>query len=160
MNPHQYDSHFVWKGLVLTDGPIWQEQRRFTLRHLRDLGFGKTSIEDQMMDEIQDLIKDIKEMAKSDPNQVVHFRTETFSVSAINILWAITGGKRFQRNDVALKKLLQNVDVFVKNGNPIGGSLPIPQFLIRRFPIIPKLLGFDSRLFCPLQEFVQVFSYL
>jgi methyl farnesoate epoxidase/farnesoate epoxidase len=46
------------------DGEFWQEQRRFTLRHLRDLGFvGKTSIEDQMMEEISDLISDITEAA-------------------------------------------------------------------------------------------------
>lgn len=38
------------------------------MHHLRDFGFGKTSIEDEMMEEISDLISDITaETAKSDP---------------------------------------------------------------------------------------------
>ena len=89
------------------DGDFWQEQRRFTLRHLRDLGFGKTSIEDQMIDEINDLISDMTETAKSDPGHVVDLKS-IFTVSAINILWAIIGGKRFQRDNVKFKKLLDN----------------------------------------------------
>ena len=99
---------YVWLiaiGLIFVDGDFWQEQRRFTLRHLRDLGFGKTSIEDQMIDEINDLISDMTETAKSDPGHVVDFKS-IFTVSAINILWAIIGGKRFQRDNVKFKKLL------------------------------------------------------
>lgn len=30
----------VW-GIFFRDGPFWKEQRRFTLRHLRDYGFGR-----------------------------------------------------------------------------------------------------------------------
>ena len=38
------------------------------MHHLRDFGFGKTSVEDEMMEEISDLISDITaETAKSDP---------------------------------------------------------------------------------------------
>ena len=52
---------FIWTG-------IREEQRTFMLHHLRDFGFGKTSIEDEMMEEISDLISDITaETAKSDP---------------------------------------------------------------------------------------------
>jgi len=36
-------------GLVFTDGPYWQEMRRFTLRNLRYFGFGKTSMEGQII---------------------------------------------------------------------------------------------------------------
>ena len=33
-------------GLALSGGSYWQEQRRFTLRNLRDLGFGRVSMEE------------------------------------------------------------------------------------------------------------------
>ncbi len=72
-------------------GSLWQEHRRFTVRHLRDLGFGKTSIEDQMMEEVGDLLKDIESCLKSNPNRVVDFRG-TFQVSVQNILWALVAG--------------------------------------------------------------------
>ena len=31
------------QGIVFNDGKEWSEQRRFTLRTLRDFGFGKSS---------------------------------------------------------------------------------------------------------------------
>lgn len=43
----------------MTDGQLWKEQRRFTLRHLRDLGFGKSCLEGIMLDEISELVIDI-----------------------------------------------------------------------------------------------------
>ena len=64
---------------------MWQEQRRFTLRHLRDLGFGKTSIENQMMDEVDDLIREIATTAQSDPVGVVDFKG-IFNVSVVPCL--------------------------------------------------------------------------
>ena len=47
----------VWSspGLLQSSGPEWVEQRRFALRQLRDLGFGKSSMEDNILDEIEKL---------------------------------------------------------------------------------------------------------
>ncbi|EFX83960.1 hypothetical protein DAPPUDRAFT_47261 [Daphnia pulex] len=141
-------------GLIFVDGDVWQEQRRFTLRHLRDLGFGKTSIEDQMMDEIADLISEISTTAKSNPDHVVDFKS-IFSVSVINILWAIIGGKRFQRDDPKFKKLLDNIDQFLGSGNVAQANLPIPAFLVRLFPSLPGRLGIKTQLFVPIQKFIE-----
>lgn len=44
----------------MTDGDLWKEQRRFTLRHLKDLGFGKSSLEGIMIDEIHDFIANLQ----------------------------------------------------------------------------------------------------
>jgi hypothetical protein len=46
-------------GLIFTEGPYWLQLRRFTLRHLRDFGYGKTSMESLIMQEVDDLIKEI-----------------------------------------------------------------------------------------------------
>lgn len=73
-------------------GQFWQEHRRFTMRHLRDLGFGKTSIEDQMMGELRDLIKDMEHSSQSDTERVVDLKG-IFQVSVLNILWAMIAGK-------------------------------------------------------------------
>ena len=139
------------------DGEFWQEQRRFTLRHLRDLGFGKTSIEDQMMDEINDLISEITATAKSDPEHIVDFKA-IFSVSVINILWAIVGGKRFQRNDPQFKKLLDNVNKFLESGNAVQANLPVPAFLVRLFPSLPRILGMKTELFSSIQKIIMVIT--
>ncbi len=145
--------------MLFTDGTHWREQRRFTLRHLRDLGFGKTSIEDQMMDEITDLLSDLKSSAQSDPDYIVDFK-EVFTVPIINMLWAILCGKRYQRNDEAFNKLLALIIKFVRGGNSIGAEFPMPAFLIRMFPSLPRFFGIDTELFLPIQEFIKVLKYL
>ena len=38
--------------MLFSDGPYWAEQRRFALRELRDLGFGKSCLEGVVMDEV------------------------------------------------------------------------------------------------------------
>jgi hypothetical protein len=47
-------------GLIFTDGTYWQELRRFTLRHLRYFGFGKSSMEGMIMEEGEYLVKEMK----------------------------------------------------------------------------------------------------
>ena len=37
------------------------EQRRFTLRHLRDFGFGKSKMEALICDEIEDVVNELKQ---------------------------------------------------------------------------------------------------
>ncbi len=48
-------------GIIMSNGPYWKEQRRFTLRNLRDFGFGKTSREDVIMAEATKLCDAYKE---------------------------------------------------------------------------------------------------
>ncbi len=44
----------------MTDGDLWKEQRRFTIKHLKDVGVGKSFLEGMILDEIRDLISDLK----------------------------------------------------------------------------------------------------
>ncbi|GAB0087450.1 Cytochrome P450 [Sergentomyia squamirostris] len=48
------DPHHNLRGIFFTEGPFWKNQRRFTLRHLRDYGFGRrfTHLEIEVRDEI------------------------------------------------------------------------------------------------------------
>ena len=148
---------FSIKGLALVEGEFWKEQTRFTLRHLRNLGFGKTWIEHQMMDEIKDLLSYMKSAAQSNPDHIVDFNG-IFSVSIINIFWSILAGKRYQRDDVVLNKILSLLEKFFQNGNYVGATFPIPAFLVRLFPSLPKMFGFDTGLLSPLQRLIKVFS--
>ena len=43
----------------MTEGELWKEQRRLTIKHLKDVGVGKSSLEGIILDEIQDLVSDM-----------------------------------------------------------------------------------------------------
>jgi hypothetical protein len=46
-------------GFFFTDGPFWAEQRRFSLRQLRELGFGKKSLEGIILEEAEEFVKQL-----------------------------------------------------------------------------------------------------
>jgi hypothetical protein len=45
-------------GVIFTDDNFWEQQRRFSLRHMRDFGFGRrfTALENVAEEEIQDVL--------------------------------------------------------------------------------------------------------
>jgi hypothetical protein len=45
-------------GIVFTDDVFWEQQRRFSLRHMRDFGFGRrfAELENVAKEEIQDML--------------------------------------------------------------------------------------------------------
>lgn len=43
------------RGLLRSTGQEWQEQRRFTMKQLKDLGFGKSTMEDLILEEVEKL---------------------------------------------------------------------------------------------------------
>ncbi|KAI9552865.1 hypothetical protein GHT06_020749 [Daphnia sinensis] len=141
-------------GVAFTDGEFWREQRRFTMRQLREMGFGKSSIEYQTMEEIRDLIDEIKNQGKSNEDYIVDFKG-IFVVSVVNILWAIVGGERFQRSDAKFKRLLEDIDLFFRVGNPVRANVPVPVFLLQMFPRLRSYFGVESDMFEPLQTFIK-----
>ena len=140
-----------YPGIMFTEGSFWQEQRRFTLRHLRDLGFGKTSHEDMMLDEIQELLSEISAAAEADPDRVVNYKG-IFSISLINVLWGIVGGERYLRDDQYLKRLLRLLDTIFRSGNAIRATIPVPIIVFKVFPKLRDYFGTRSDLFKEIVE--------
>ena len=48
------DGHSL--GLLFSQGKYWKEQRRFALTNLRDLGFGRKSLDSSMIEEVDQVI--------------------------------------------------------------------------------------------------------
>ncbi len=143
-------------GVIHNEGPEWQEQRRFALRHLRDLGFGRTSSEGLIQEEIHDLREEIRAKSMSNPNGSVNFKS-MFNLSLVNILWALIGGERFKRDDARLGFLLDLVENFIRSGDFTRANIPVPKLLFRAFPkLMRRFLGLRNDLFTPLQDFVRV----
>jgi methyl farnesoate epoxidase/farnesoate epoxidase len=126
---------------VFIDGPLWQEQRRFCLQHLRKLGFGKRSMEAQIEVEAGDLVMTLQNKSNggSTPLQL----HDAFDVCVLNSLWAMLAGHRFALDDKRLMELLDIVHTSFRMIDMSGGLLNQMPFL--RF-IAPDCSGYNKLL--------------
>lgn len=90
-------------GAVL--GPKWKEQRRISLHMLRDLGFGKSKMEDNIQEEITDLLNHFEE--KSGKPFAVR---DLLSSSMSNNIGALVFGRRFKYDDPIRHMLNKSVN--------------------------------------------------
>nr|XP_034177863.1 probable cytochrome P450 303a1 [Osmia lignaria]XP_034177871.1 probable cytochrome P450 303a1 [Osmia lignaria] len=60
------------KGLIVVDGNLWVEQRRFVLKHLRDFGFGRKSMATIIEEEAMSLVGHFKKLIDSDYNERIN----------------------------------------------------------------------------------------
>ncbi|XP_063231673.1 methyl farnesoate epoxidase-like isoform X2 [Bacillus rossius redtenbacheri] len=116
-------------GIFFSDGKFWTEQRRFTLRHLREFGFGKSSEEAIMLDEISHLIK------KLESSKIVSI-SNLFNLPVVNVLWKTLAGTRIAHDDDEFNKLIEIVFEVMRSGNPAGGIINVMPFLRHVFPNI------------------------
>ena len=144
--------HYI--GYMITDGAFWQEQRRFALRHLRDLGFGRTSSENLIQEEIHDLIQELKIEADS-CNGIVGFNAR-FNIPLLSVLWSLIGGERFHVQDERLKQLVHVMSLHARNASVVNGALPLPLWFLRRIPIFGNYISKTLAAFKPIQDFIRV----
>ena len=75
-------------GIAGSEGKIWQDNRRFTLFHLRDLGLGKSRIEDTIMTEVSALIEHLNKKLDQ-PCEL----SWIINVAILNIIWGMIACK-------------------------------------------------------------------
>ena len=72
-------------GVIFSNGPTWTENRRTSLHILRDLGFGKSNVEDIVEEEIDNLFQYIDNHWTNMSLDVSQF----FNISVLASLWRI-----------------------------------------------------------------------
>lgn len=97
------------RGLLSSTGVEWQEQRRFTMRQLRDLGFGKSSMEDTINLEVEKLVK----LLSQECGHQVALNLK-MNVSIVNALWVLLVGEELSLDDPRLKSIVSNFDDFLR----------------------------------------------
>ena len=78
-----------FSGILFTDGNPWATNRRFALRHLKDLGMGKTRLEASIQDEAAMLVKYLETHNTDGPSEI----GLGFSVSVVNVIWQLMASK-------------------------------------------------------------------
>lgn len=93
-------------GIAFADGPSWADLRKFTMLHLKKMGYGGSLMEDLIKEEIISFIHWLQTMSNMPVN--VH---RLFTISVVNIIWAMIAGKRYLLKNYFRRKLYNNVNL-------------------------------------------------
>ncbi|GFX99253.1 cytochrome P450 18a1 [Trichonephila clavipes] len=111
------------------NGLPWKEQRRFSLHMLKDLGFGKSHLEDMIKEEISDLLNHLAKM-EGKPTII----RSVLAPSMSNNIAVLVFGKRYKYDD-PIRKML---DRTLNESAAAAGQVAWQLF----FPELAKLLKF------------------
>ncbi|CAL4065959.1 unnamed protein product [Meganyctiphanes norvegica] len=117
-------------GVAFTDGEQWSTLRKFLMRQMRNLGMGKSYMEDAIMSEARKLANDFEKRVDK-PAKI----PKSVEVSVLNIVWQLVANKDYEYDD---KKVIDLMDLMHKWFVDTG-YLVLPDF----FPILnylPKFL--------------------
>ena len=109
------------------NGEEWKEQRKFSLRVMRDLGMGKQAFEDAILDEIEDAMRRL-EAGKQKPVSV----HPIIGSSVANVVNIMITGRRLELEHPTRQEI---EDSFLPRGN---GARPSMFSLLFYFPFIMK----------------------
>lgn len=111
--PYIEINHFLSDGIpggvINTNGQQWQNARRFLLRNLRDLGMGKTYLEEAIQREAKTLVEDFKKHSGSPT-----LFPKSINVAVLNVVWQMVASTRYDLDDervLSIVKILRSFEV-------------------------------------------------
>ncbi|XP_039763878.1 probable cytochrome P450 303a1 [Pararge aegeria] len=129
------------RGILLTDGELWKEQRKFLIKHLREFGFGRRGMSEIAFSEAGHMINDVLEIMKNNNSAVIKNMHSFFSTYILNTLWTMMAGIRYRPSEPDMI-LLQNIlfDLFA--------AIDMVGCVFSHFPVLsllaPKASGYTD----------------
>lgn len=107
-------------GILMANGPFWKEQRKFAHSILQEFGFGKSSFEAKILEEVK-CFTEVQSIKNGDP---VNIR-ESLHASVSNVLFSTLCGKHYQYDDEVYQELLHRLDKLFRIGVQVSVTLSV-----------------------------------
>ncbi|XP_062602731.1 cytochrome P450 2B4-like isoform X5 [Saccostrea cucullata] len=115
-------------GVLWSSGSLWKETRSFALTTLRKFGFGRRSMESQIMEEVDCLMGKLEKCE----NEAFDIKN-LLNASTANVICSLLFGRRFDYDDTRFKRL---IDLLSKAFSSVTTSSPVYIFpSLRKFRI-------------------------
>ena len=118
----------------MTDGARWVGQRNFTVKQLKNFGFGKKDLGVVIIKEASDLVDHMLSLGDQ-----VKIDSSLFALPVLNVLWNMVAGRSFSRDDEGVQKLL-DLNTFLFNSEIFMIAMCAPW--IRH--VLPSVSGYDK----------------
>ena len=102
-------------GVATSSGKDWKNIRSFSLRVLRDFGFGKRSLQSRVKEEVELFIQEVEKNVNK-PFDIRH----TLQISVANIICSVVFGKRFEYDDKDFIQQIDDMDEELGLANNVG----------------------------------------
>ncbi|KAH8373324.1 hypothetical protein KR009_000622 [Drosophila setifemur] len=124
------------KGITCTDGKLWYDHRNFAMKQMRNVGYGRSQMEQQIKHEAEELLAQLGR-TQEEPIEPVNCLAQ----SVLNVLWCLIAGKRIaNEEDNTLHRLLELMNRRSKLFDICGGLLA--QFPWLRY-LAPDRTGYN-----------------
>lgn len=100
--PALEDFFYLDCGLLASTGELWQQSRRFTLHHLRNLGMGRTRLEAVILDQVTEFLDEVLAPSLGQSLDI----QDTLKISIANIIWGTVSSERYSIRDERARSLL------------------------------------------------------
>ncbi|XP_063858293.1 cytochrome P450 2L1-like isoform X1 [Scylla paramamosain] len=94
-------------GVIFRNGVPWQTLRRFLLRHLRGMGMGKSRLDDVILREAEELVKDFRKYTHGPA-----FFPPSINVATLNIIWQLVASRRYNMDNEEIIRFVDLVQEF------------------------------------------------
>lgn len=120
-------------GVVFTDGKLWEEQKLFSVKTLKNLGFGRSSMIEHIENETSEFISHLSKNC-SEEMTIQDTDKNIFDVPVMNVMWKILRGKRFELDDTQVVQLIESNHKCFRIIDMSGGTLNLFPFVRHFFP--------------------------
>ncbi|XP_066981641.1 cytochrome P450 2L1-like [Macrobrachium rosenbergii] len=126
-------------GVIMSNGQRWVNARRFLLRNLRDLGMGKSRLDEAIIHEARSLVEDLKRYT----GKPTRF-PESLNFAVLNVIWQMIASRRYDLYDKEVTDFMKIVGTLQDDflGFMIVETFPILKRILPKF-IFDKLLRLE-----------------